>query len=136
MELNLKRKDWNIMRAHVQAQSPLEACGLLAGKNNWVEKVLLIENQAGSRVRFRMNPKEQLDAFHWIESNQLDLIGIFHSHPAGPETVSAADLEEAAYAVPQIVWSRLNGKWIARGFWIEDKQVSEVAIKVIDEEQP
>ena len=132
MELNLKRKDWNIMCAHVQAQSPLEAYGLLAGKNNWVEKVLLIENQARSQVRFRMNPKEQLDAFHWIESNQLDLIGIFHSHPAGPETVSATDLEEVAYTVPQIVWSRLKGKWVARGFWIEDKQVSEVELKVVD----
>ena len=136
MELNLKREDWNIMRAHVEVQAPLEACGLLAGKNNRVGKVLLIENQAKSPVRFRMNPKEQLEAFNWIGSNQLDLIGIFHSHPAGPETVSATDIEEAAYAVSQIVWSRLKGDWIARGFWIEDKQVSEVALKVIDEEQP
>jgi proteasome lid subunit RPN8/RPN11 len=136
MELNLKREDWNIMRADVQAQAPLEACGLLAGKNNQVEKVLLIENQAKSPVRFRMNPKEQFDAFHWIDSNGLDLMGIFHSHPAGPETVSATDIEEAAYAVPQLVWSRLKGDWIARGFLIKNKQVSEVALRVVDGEQP
>jgi len=136
MELNLKRNDWNIIRAHVQSQVPLEACGLLAGKNDWVEKVFLIENQAKSRVRFRMNPKEQLEAFKWIESNESDLIGIFHSHPAGPETVSATDIEEAAYPVAQIVWSRLQGDWIARGFWIEHKQVTEITLRVTPDEQP
>lgn len=136
MELNLKREHWDIMRAHVQAQAPLEACGLLAGKHNWVKKVLLIENQAISQVRFRMDPKEQLEAFNWIDSNKLDLIGIFHSHPAGPEMVSATDIEEAAYAVTQIVWSRTKRNWVARGFWIENELVSEVALKVIDGEQP
>ena len=130
MELNLRRKDWVLMRTHVQAHAPLEACGLLAGKNNRVEKVLLIENQAKSRVKFRMDPKEQLKAFTWIDSNGLDLVGIFHSHPAGPEIVSATDVAEAAYAVMQIVWSRTKGNWIARGFWIENRQVTEVKLKV------
>lgn len=136
MELNLKRKDWEIMRAHVHIQAPLEACGLLAGKNSWVEKILLIENQAKSHIKFRMNSKEQLEAFNWIDSNGLDLIGIFHSHPAGPETVSATDIEEAAYPVMQIIWSRPKGDWIARGFWIENKQAAEVALKIVENEQP
>ena len=60
------------MRDHVQAHAPLEACGLLAGKNNQVEKVLLIENQAKSRVKFRMDPKEQLQAFNWIELERIE----------------------------------------------------------------
>ncbi len=132
MELNLKRLDWNIMREHVSARAPLEACGLLAGKNNWVEKVLLIENQARSPVRFRMDPKEQLKAFKWIESNSLDLVGIFHSHPSGPETVSATDVEEASYRVTQIIWSRTRGAWVARGFWIESEQVTEITLNITD----
>ena len=136
MKLKLKHEHWNIMRAHVQAHAPLEACGLLAGKNNRVEKVLLLENQAKSRVKFRMNPKEQLEAFNWIDSNGLSLVGIFHSHPAGPETVSATDIEEVAYAVTQTIWSRTKCDWIARGFWIEDKQVSEVTLEIMDGEQP
>ena len=136
MQIKLKREHWNIMRAHVQAHAPLEVCGLLAGKNNRVEKVLLIENQTKSRVKFRMDPKEQLEALNWIDSNGLDLVGIFHSHPAGPETVSATDIEEAAYAVTQIIWSRTKGDWIAYGFWIENKLVSEVTLEIINNEQP
>ncbi len=136
MELKLKRENWNIMRAHVRAHVPLETCGLLAGKNHQVEKVLLIENQAKSRVKFRMDPKEQLEAFSWINSNGLDLVGIFHSHPAGPETVSATDIAEAAYDVIQIIWSRTKGYWIARGFWIENELVSEVTLEITNDEQP
>jgi len=134
MELKLKHEHWDIMRDHVRAHAPLEACGLLAGKNNSVEKVLLIENQAKSRVKFRMDPKEQLKAFNWIELNGLDLVGIFHSHPAGPETVSVTDIEEAVYAVTQVVWSRTKDNWIAHGFWIENKQAIEIELKLIDGE--
>ena len=136
MELKLKREHWNIMRTQVQTHAPHEACGLLAGKNNRVEKILLIENQAKSRVKFRMDPKEQLQAFNWIDSNGLSLVGIFHSHPAGPETVSATDIEEAAYDVIQIIWSRTKGNWIAHGFWMENKHVSEVKLEIINIEQP
>ena len=124
------------MRDHVQAHAPLEACGLLAGKNNQVEKIFLIENQAKSRVKFRMDPNEQLEALNWIDSNGWSLVGIFHSHPAGPETVSATDIEEAAYAVTQIVWSQTKDNWIARGFWIENKQATEVTLKIMDSKQP
>lgn len=121
------------MLRHVIEQVPLEACGLLAGKNNQVEKVLPVRNQAQSSVRFVMDPYQQLEAFEWIESQTLELIGIFHSHPAGPETVSATDIAEAAYDVVQLIWSRSSGKWQARGFWIEHGQAREVTLLICDE---
>lgn len=134
MQLHLKQGHLDVMRAHVESHAPLEACGLLAGKNNSVEKVLLIANQAQSPVRFRMNPAEQLKAFDWMESHGLDLLAIFHSHPAGPETVSVTDIAEAAYPVAQIIWSRPNGIWQARGFWIENGQITEVQLQITGSE--
>jgi len=79
-----------------------------------------------------MDPYAQLQAFEWIESHALELIGIFHSHPAGPETASATDIAEAAYEVVHIIWSRQNGRWNARGFWIENGQVTEVTLLIND----
>jgi len=114
--------------AHVESESPLEACGLLAGKNDRVEKVLLVRNQAQSPVRFVMDPYQQLQAFDWIDSNRLELLGIFHSHPAGPETVSVTDIAEAAYEVVHIVCSRVDSQWKLRGFWIENGQASEITL--------
>lgn len=121
------------MLEHVKSHVPLEACGLLAGKNNRVEKVILVRNQAQSPVRFVMDPYEQLQAFEWIESHELDLIGIFHSHPAGPETASVTDITEAAYEVVSVIWSGKNDEWKARGFWIEHGEVMDVPLLVSEE---
>lgn len=116
---------------HVAAHAPQEACGLLAGRDSKVEKIFLVQNQAQSAVRYVMNPIEQLAAFAWIDSNGMDLLGIFHSHPSGPETVSATDVIEAAYAVVHVIISRMDETWRARGFWIEDNDYSEAAIQIL-----
>jgi len=129
-ELLLDRTHCDEMIRHVEAQKPLEACGLLAGKNNRVEKVILVRNQAQSPVRFVMDPYEQLQTFEWIESHALELVGIFHSHPAGPGTVSTTDIAEAAYKVVHVIWSSQSGQWQERGFWLENGQVIEITLLI------
>jgi proteasome lid subunit RPN8/RPN11 len=128
--LNLTQDQYDEMLLYVAEHVPFEACGLLAGKNGQVEKVLPVRNQAQSPVRFVMDPYEQLQAFEWIDSQGLQLIGIFHSHPAGPETVSATDIKEAAYEVVHLICSRFDGAWKIRGFWIQDGQAQEVELSV------
>lgn len=130
--MTLRKQHWHEMLDHVAKQVPLESCGLLAGKNDLVEKVILVRNQAQSPVRFVMDPYEQIRAFDWIEANGLDLLGIFHSHPAGPEMVSATDIADAAYEVIQLIWSRNEGRWQVRGFWIENGQATEVSLQIVE----
>lgn len=122
------------MRHHVASQAPLEACGLLAGRQAAVEAVLRVRNAEQSPVRFRMDSQEQYNAFEWIDANGLDLIGIFHSHPSGPETVSPTDIAEAAYEVVHVIWSRKKRIWSARGFWIQKGLVIEVTLQVLTEQ--
>ncbi len=117
------------MIKHVSRHAPLEACGLLAGKNDRVGKVIGIRNQAQSPVRFVMDPHEQLKAFDWIDSNGLDLLGIFHSHPAGPETASVTDIAEAAYEVVHVILSPAGTGWKARGFWIQAGTAREIVLE-------
>jgi len=130
--LTISKTHWQEMLDYVEQNAPLESCGLLAGKNHQVGKVIFVRNQAQSPARFVMDPYEQLKAFDWIESNGLDLLGIFHSHPVGPETASAADIAEAAYEVVYLIWSRKQDHWIARGFWIENGTATEVHLQIAD----
>lgn len=130
--LTLGREHVQEIVRHVNLHAPLEACGLLAGKNDRVEKVLFVQNQAQSPVRFVMEPHEQLGAFDWIESNGLDLLGIFHSHPAGPETASPADIAEAAYDVVHVICSRIQGQWKLRGFWIKNGESIEAPLQIVE----
>lgn len=131
--LILTNRHWLEIVRHVDGEAPLEACGLLAGKGDRVEKVIVVRNQAQSPVRFVMDPYEQLQAFDWIDSNGFDLVGIFHSHPAGPDSASATDIAEAAYPVFQVIVSRTDGVyWQARAFWIENQVVAEVELMVAE----
>ena len=129
--LTLTNEQLQKMIAHVDNHAPLEACGLLAGRGSTVESVIVVQNQAQSPVRYVMDPIKQLHAFEWIESNGLDLIGIFHSHPTGPETVSPTDIAEAAYAVVYVILARVDGTWRARGFWIEHGDFREVTLQIL-----
>jgi proteasome lid subunit RPN8/RPN11 len=131
-QLTISKTQWQEMLLHVEHSAPWESCGLLAGKNDRVEKVLFIQNQAQSPVRFVMDPYEQLKAFDWIESNNLELLGIFHSHPAGPETASVTDIAEAAYEVVYLIWSRYQNRWQVRSFWIENGSATEVHLQIAD----
>jgi proteasome lid subunit RPN8/RPN11 len=137
--LQLRPDHWGRMRAHVEACVPLEACGLLAGKGNSVDEVLPITNQARSPMQFRMDPAEQIRAFGHMEARGMDLVAIYHSHPAEPGTIPTAnpepsdtDIAEAAYPAVYIVWSRPTGQWRARGFWIEGGRLSEVELHIED----
>ena len=131
--LTLTKEQYQKMIAYVESHLPLEACGLLAGHDSKVEIVLEVTNQAQSAVRYVMDPIEQLKAFEWIDSNKLDLIGIFHSHPTGPETVSPTDVAEAAYAVVYVILAPVDNArgWRARSFWIEDGAYNEVTLQVL-----
>jgi proteasome lid subunit RPN8/RPN11 len=128
--LTLTKEQLQTMIAHVHSLAPFEACGLLAGRDSKVEAVLVVANQAQSPTRYVMDPIEQLNAFEWIDSNKMDLLGIFHSHPTGPETVSPTDIAQAAYAVVYVILAHVDNSWTARGFWIEDGAFSEVPLLI------
>ena len=106
--LRLTQTDWEKMRSHLDSCAPMEGCGLLAGLGNTVHQVFLIANQEQSPSRFRMVASEQLRAFQSMEERSMELLGIFHSHPAderaGPVGPSPTDVEEAAYPVVHVIW--------------------------------
>lgn len=101
-EFILSSAAFHEIRAHCLGCLPEEACGLLGGSFQTgagvqAQVVLPVANTLHSPVRFRMDPEEQLKAFYWLDEHALDLVGIFHSHPSGPEHPSATDLTEFAY---------------------------------------
>ncbi len=131
-KLILPRNHWQRMRRHVSRRLPLEACGLLAGKNDQVEMTLGIPNADRSPVRFRMEPRAQWRAFQRIEAAGLDLVGIYHSHPNGPEAPSPTDIAESMYSVAQVIWFRVDGEWRARGFQIEGGKGIEISLEFVE----
>jgi proteasome lid subunit RPN8/RPN11 len=90
-----------------------------------------VTNELHSATRYRMDPAEQLQAFLMIGELDLELLGIYHSHPCGPPTPSETDIAEAAYpdAVYVILCSYTSG-WRLRGFYISSNDVVEIEIRI------
>jgi proteasome lid subunit RPN8/RPN11 len=119
-----------IMLKHIEDEYPLEACGLLAGISQRVEKVLPIRNIFKSPSRYQMDPREQLRAFNEFEAEGLDLLAIYHSHPDGPAYPSGTDIDQAFYPDAfSLIWSQLSGNWICRAFWIRDGQIEKINLQ-------
>jgi proteasome lid subunit RPN8/RPN11 len=125
------------MRAHAGACFPEEACGLIGGVGDQARQVWPVENQLHSPVRFQMTPLSQLKAFLQMEKNGVELLGIFHSHPAGPDIPSQTDIAEFFYpGTPTLILSptgepmRNTGEnWQIKGFQIENDQAVEIELR-------
>lgn len=131
--ITIAEQDLERMRQDVEARAPEEACGMLAGRFEedrvWAQETIPTVNALHSPVRYRMDPQEQFEAFNWIESNGLELVAIYHSHPNGPPGPSLTDIAEAYYPeVVYLIWSRQQSEWQCLGFAIQDREVTPVNI--------
>jgi proteasome lid subunit RPN8/RPN11 len=128
---------WDAMQADVQARSPEEACGLVAGTDRLAQNVIPVANVLHSPVRYRMDPQAQIDAFLALEAQGQELLAIYHSHPAGPETPSPTDIAEAYYPDSlYLIWSTAAAGWRCRGFQIVRGAVTEIEVVRGSGEQP
>ncbi len=130
-DLSIPTLLWQAMLAHAQAEYPLEACGLLGGRNGRVRHLYLIENQLHSPTSYRMEPAQQIQAILHLEEQGEELLAIYHSHPQGPETPSASDLAQASF--PQAIYLILSlaqrAAPVVRGFYLRQGQAEEVLIR-------
>lgn len=133
--ITLGRAHWEQMQRHAERESPLEACGLVAGKETLSQQIFEIRNELSSPVRYRMAPKEQLAAFLAIEEAGWELLAIYHSHLGGPAFPSASDLSEAAYPEAiQLIWSQVKGSWACRAFSFQESKAIEIKINLLHRE--
>ena len=114
-----------------KAQAPIEACGVLAGADNKVERIYKMTNADASADHFMMTPQEQFAAIKDMRSAGLKMLAIYHSHPETPARPSQEDIRLAL--TPDVVYvivSLMDDKLSVRGFLIEDGQVTETPVAI------
>lgn len=118
------------MIANCRAVYPEEGCGLLAGVNGLVSHHYPIENILHSPTAFEMDPLQQVNTMLALETQAMDLLAIYHSHPQGPSAPSETDIAQAYYPEAEtIIVSLVDLATPAiRGFHIIDGLVSEVSL--------
>lgn len=93
----------NELAAHAIRESPHEVCGLIAGhESGRAARIIPIPNAAADpRHYFELDHAAFIQAMFAIERSNLQLIGIYHSHPHSDPIPSQTDIRQAHY--PDVV---------------------------------
>ena len=111
---------------------PNESCAFLLGKGEnevTVTDVLPMQNADQSMVSFSIEPKELLQAYELAEKKNLQIVGIFHSHPATPVPSITDTKFMEINPVVWLIYSTINKEFKA---YVYDDSVREVAVKIME----
>lgn len=104
-----------VINAHAREAFPNECCGFLYGNGSNSRKITLarrVENskEGDQRRRFEISPLEYMKAERYALENDLELLGIYHSHPNHPAIASIHDLEKAMPFFSYVIVSVMDGE--------------------------
>ena len=95
--LVIEQKPLDEMYQDALQSFPDECCGFFFGKElndeRIVTDVLVVNNskEGDKRRRFVISPKDYLSAERFADENELQLLGVYHSHPNHPAIPSEHD---------------------------------------------
>ena len=134
MILRLKVHHVDLLKEEARKVHPIEACAMLFGKSTQkeviVQKVVAAPNKLHSTTRFEIHPETVVEAITEADKEGLDLIGLFHSHPA-PATPSIIDHKfmklwgDAVW----VIYSSTNGDLAA--YQMKNSEIREVTIRIV-----
>jgi proteasome lid subunit RPN8/RPN11 len=119
---------WEQMVAHAEATYPNECCGVMLGRIDGADKSVCIampmENvSAGSQAaRYELRPEDLLKADREARKHQMDLIGIYHSHPDCDAYFSETDLKNSCPWYSFVVISVQNGRFDHANCWLPNAE--------------
>jgi proteasome lid subunit RPN8/RPN11 len=109
------------MEDHARAERPNEACGILAGRVNRVEKVYPCKNVSENpSSRYDIAPEQLISVFNDVADRGLEILGFYHSHPAGPSSPSNIDHATATWHSHSYVI--LHPAGVGSWMWDEEKE--------------
>jgi len=95
--LIIEQKSLDEMYRDALQSFPDECCGFFFGKEigeeRTVTNILTVNNskEGDKKRRFEIAPKDYLNAEKFADENELQLLGVYHSHPNHPAVPSEHD---------------------------------------------
>lgn len=107
---------------HAREGAPAEVCGVLGGSHDATESTATTSRRAENvaatpRTRYELDPAEQLRLMDEIEDAGADVVGFYHSHPAGPAGPSETDAAQATWEGYSYVLVDCSGADPTVGAW-------------------
>jgi len=131
--VQIRREIISRIREEARRTPELECCGLLAGREGIITRSLPARNALESATAFEIAPAELFQLMRQIRGEDMEMLGIYHSHPRGENRPSPRDIASAFYseAVYFIVSPVADAAQPVRAFSIRDGRVTELQIETV-----
>ena len=105
----LKQSDKKILAQYSENQKPNEACAILFGKEDEVLDIFFTDNIEESPINFTISNEQLIEAYKIAEDQNVEIVGIFHSHPNSEAFPSNTDKKfMQSNPVAWIIYSGIN----------------------------
>jgi proteasome lid subunit RPN8/RPN11 len=131
--IRIESEPWAAMVAHARQTYPDECCGAMLGSLNGDGKIVLVamplENafEGAQAARYELRPEDLLAADKAARERQMDLIGIYHSHPDCGAYFSETDLKNSCPWYSFVVLSIQKGEFDHANSWLPNYEQTEAA---------
>ena len=109
----LSKLQKKILLDHSNKEEPNESCAILYGEKieeeNIVKEIWLTENIDSSPVEFTLSYEQTLEMYKKSEEFNLEIIGIFHSHPNTEAYPSSTDKKFMKINQDEYIWIIYSG---------------------------
>ncbi|VVC05842.1 Desampylase [uncultured archaeon] len=116
LEIVLSKSHIDSLRNHAMGNLPNESCAILFGKSEnehfLTKEIFLTKNVEKSPVSFTISNDELISAYGQAEKKNLEIIGIFHSHPDSVAYPSTTDQKYMKVnPIPWIIFSNITNEF-------------------------
>ena len=135
--IRIETEPWAAMVAHARESYPNECCGAMLGVihedvhhgGKTVRAAMRLENAfAGAQAtRYELRPEDLLAADKAAREHQMDLIGIYRSHPDCDAYFSKTDLQNSCPWYSFVVLSIQKGEFHHANSWLPNVDQTEAA---------
>jgi proteasome lid subunit RPN8/RPN11 len=131
--IRIEAEPWAAMVSHARATYPNECCGAMLGTNDGDNKLVIaampLENafEGAQAARYELRPEDLIAADRAARERQMDLIGIYHSHPDCDAYFSTTDLKNSCPWYSFVVLSIQKGEFNHANSWLPNAEQTEAA---------
>ena len=131
--IRIESEPWAAMVSHARRTYPNECCGAMLGatdgESKFVRVAIPLENayEGAQAARYELRPEDLLAADKAARERQMDLIGIYHSHPDCDAYFSTTDLKNSCPWYSFVVLSVKSGEFDHANSWLPNFEQTEAA---------
>jgi len=131
--IRIESEPWAEMVAHARETYPNECCGAMLGSTDGEQKgvrvAIRLRNafEGAQAARYELRPEDLLAADKAARERNMDLIGIYHSHPDCDAYFSKTDLQNSCPWYSFVVLSIQKGEFHHANSWLPNVDQTDAA---------